>query len=84
MLITKLHKHFLNPHIISTKIASLRLGCSAQAAHRSLKKFEHRWTITGHPRIEVIFDGFGVVVGCIERFEVSNRPTILIALPMKS
>ena len=39
-------------------------------------------TITGYPGIEAIFDGFVVVVDCTERFEVSNRPTIHIAVPM--
>ena len=38
-------------------------------------------TITGYPGIEAIFDVFGVV-NCIERFELSNRPTIHIALSM--
>ncbi len=35
----------------------------------------------GYPGIEAIFDAFGIVVDCIERFEISLRATLHIALP---
>ncbi len=37
--------------------------------------------IAGYPCIESIFDSFGIVVHCIERFEASLRPTSHIAMP---
>ncbi len=33
------------------------------------------------PGIELVFDGFGVAVDCIDRFEPSQRPTLQISLP---
>ena len=36
----------------------------------------------GYPGIEAVFDAFGVVVDCIERFETLYRPTMHIAIPM--
>ena len=44
------------------------------------ENFRRQRHITGDPAIEAVFDAFGVV-DCIEWFEVSQRPTIHIALP---
>ena len=58
------------------------LGPSARASYSSLKKISNiDGTITGYPGIEAVFDAFGIVVDCTERFEVSKRPIIHIALP---
>ncbi len=55
---------------------------SAQAAYYNLRKTSNiDGTIIGYPGIEVVFDGFGVVVDCIDRFETSQRPTLHVALP---
>ncbi len=55
---------------------------SAQAAYNNLRKISNiDGTITAFPGIETAFDGFGVVVDCIDRFETSQRPTLHVALP---
>ena len=41
-----------------------------------------RNTVRKNLGVEAIFDGFGVVVDCIERIETSYRPTMHIALPI--
>ena len=59
------------------------IGASARALYSVLKKNSNiTETITGYPAIEAVFDAFGVVFDCIERFEVSQRPTIHISLPL--
>ena len=59
------------------------IGAKARALYSGLKKNSSiNGTITGDPAIEAVFNAFGVVVDCIERFEVSQRPTIHIALPL--
>ncbi len=58
------------------------MGDSAQAAFNNLRKTSNiDGTITGYPGIEAVFDGFGVVVDCIHRFETSQRPTLHVPLP---
>ena len=56
-------------------------GNAAQAAYNSLKKSSNiDGKVTEYPGIEGRFDGFGIAVDCIDRFETSLRPTLLIAL----
>ncbi len=38
--------------------------------------------IVGFPAIKAISDGFGIIMKCVERFEVSTRPTIHTALQL--
>ena len=57
-------------------------GSGVQEAFISLKKTSNiDGTIIGYLSIEAIFDGFAIVVDCIERFETSQRPTLQITLP---
>ena len=38
--------------------------------------------ITGFPTIEAICDALSIKMECVDRFEVSSRPTMRVALPM--
>ena len=59
------------------------LGSSARTLYIGLKKTSNtNGTLTGYPAIEAVFDAFGGFLDCIEQFEVSQRPTIQIALPL--
>ena len=58
-------------------------GSAVQEAFISLKKTSNiEKIIIGYLGIEPIFDGFGIVVDCIEPFETSKPPTLQIALPI--
>ena len=66
---------------VSTRVKR-HLEVSATIGCNSLKKTSNlNGTITGYPFIEAIFDGFSVVVDCIERFKVYPPPKMHIALP---
>ena len=50
---------------------------AVQKAFISLKKTSNiDGTIIGYPGIEAIFDGFGIIHDCIERFEISQCQTL--------
>ena len=56
---------------------------NAMSAYDAMKKTTDKdRNITGFPGVEAIYDAFGIMMECVERFEVSSRPTIHIALPM--
>ena len=75
-------ERFLKAACHISELVETRLSGSARTAYSSLKKTSNiDGTITGYPGIEALFDGFGIVVDCIERFETSQRPTMHIALP---
>ena len=38
--------------------------------------------ITGFPTIEAIFYAFSIILECVDRFEVSSRPTMHVAFPI--
>ena len=75
-------ERFLKAPYHMSELVETHLSGSAEKAYSSLKKASNiDGTITGYPGIEAIFDGFGIVVYCIERFETSQRPTMHVALP---
>lgn len=52
-----------------------------QNAYNNLKKtLNIDEIVTGYSGFEAIFDAFGVIVDCIERFEIAMRPTLHISL----
>ncbi len=76
-------ERFLKTAHYIDKLVDSNLSNQAQVAYASLIKTSNiDGNITGYPGIEAIFDVFGVVVDCIERFETSSRPTTHIALPI--
>ena len=76
-------ERFLKASLYISDIVKSHLGRSARSAYDSLKKTSNiDGTITGYPGVEAIFDGFGVVVNCIEKLETSTRPTLQVALPL--
>ena len=63
-------------------LVETRPSGSARTVYSSLKKTSYiDETIIGYQGIGALFDGFGIVVDCIERFETSQRPTMQISLP---
>ena len=58
-----------------------RTECATGAAYTALRKTSNiDGTIIGYPALEAIYDAFGIIKDCMEQFEVSQRPTIPVAL----
>lgn len=62
-------ERFVRSACFISELVETRLCGSEQTAYRSLKKTSNiDGTTIGYPGIESLFDGFGIVVDCIERF----------------
>ena len=56
---------------------------AAQEAYASLKNTFHiNGTMTGFLGIEAIYDAFGVVVDCMEKFQAAQCPALHVVLPI--
>ena len=70
---------FLKAACHISELVETRLSGSERTAYSSLKKKSNiGGTILGYSGIEAIFDGFGIVVDCIERFEKSQLYPLFI------
>ncbi len=75
-------ERFLKSAHFASNMLDSHLRSSARSSYVSLKKTSNiDGIINGFSGIKAVFDGFGVLVDCIERFESSERPTLHIALP---